>query len=40
MAKCDEVYCVQKLMNIALFKNILLVASVWLSVMKYTVQKN
>ena len=36
MAKCYEVYCAKKLMNMALFKNILL-ASVWLSVMRYTV---
>ena len=40
MAKCYEVYCAEKLMNIDLFKNILLAASVWLSVMRYTVQKN
>ena len=40
MAKCYEVYSAQKLKKVAVFKNILLAAAVWLSVMKFTVHKN
>ena len=39
MGKCSEVYCAEKLMNVALFKNILLAASVWLCYDVYCEQK-
>ena len=39
MAKCYEVYCAEKFMNMALFKNILLEASVCLSIIVYCAEK-